>query len=463
MYTHRGIARRWFGVIKLAAATVVAASVAACGGSSSSSGDNDDDPGTGSGVRAGMAVWDADFVNYYVSSDSIMEGTISAVGNGVEGFPGPGALRVGNYLYTKCDDWCGTDTIDQWELTGTDSDTAARTPSGTPTKSLAWSSVCEGCGGYGWTVVDNNGQMQIVITRQFGWDSDTPDADNNLPGKWTIINIPQLEVAGQGAMDVPMYQNGDDLQRPGWPGLSFANVSGNYAYFGTTYGNPWDPDAEVQNYNTPNSMVTLRYDWPLTDGAEATIIENPITSGDGTGWVGGMSWTDEAGDVYQINLLSKGWWDYGSKQDEQDTFVLKIDGSTGQYDTTYAFNIDAQVDHTVSITQATYMGEGIVMALLQNEDNYDDWEGMYTGNHARWVILDVVNQTLQEVPGIPTFPGGYFYGGFQRGDFYYVPVAQAGENPLAYVYAINWRTGELTQGAVIDGGNLSAVQLVDHN
>ncbi|HBR98594.1 MAG TPA: hypothetical protein DD979_14660 [Gammaproteobacteria bacterium] len=64
---------------------------------------------------------------------------------------------------------------------------------------------------------------------------------------------------------------------------------------------------------------------------------------------------------------------------------------------------------------------------------------------------------------MPTYPGGYFYGGFQRGDNYYVPITPAGENAEAHIYQINYKTGEVTQGAVIDGGNLSAQQLVDHN
>lgn len=383
-----------------------------------------------------------------------MTGTLSAIGQGREGFPGGGALRVGDHLYTKCDDWCGTDTIDQWEMTESG-------PSEAPTKSIAWSALCEGCGGYGWTAINND--TQIMMTQQFGWDGVTPDAGGNMPMEYVILDIPAMTVAERGAVKIPVYQNGEDTQKPGWPGLSYANISGDYVYFGTVYGNPWDENNPDAPSNTPNVMVTLRYDWPLAEGDEATVIENPVTSGDGTGWIAGMSWVDDAGDVYQVNILSKGWWDFGSKQDEQDTYVLKIDGQTGEYDTTYAFNIDAQVDHTASITQATHMGDGKVMAILQNEDNYDDWDGMYTGNHARWVILDVVNQTLQDDLGMPTYPGGYFYGGFQRGDNYYVPITPAGENAEAHIYQINYKTGEVTQGAVIDGGNLSAQQLVDHN
>ncbi|MEM9605028.1 MAG: hypothetical protein AAGA11_19350 [Pseudomonadota bacterium] len=424
----------------VAAATVLALGLAACSDSSSPTATDDPTPG-GDGsatVRGGLLVADPDFNVYYVSADDIMSGVVTAIGQGREGFDASGGLRVGDFLYTK--NW-DTDTIDQWAM-------SASGPAAEPTRSLAWSALCDGCGGYLWNVYNGD---TLVMTKQFGWE--VAEGATTTEAPWVMLSLPDMTVSAEGTMTVPLY--GDELQAPGWPGLSAPLISGPYAYFGTTYGNEDVP------YNTPDTMVTLRYDFP--GFTNPTIIENPITSGDGSGWVGGMSWVDENGDIFQINLLSKGWWDYGSKHDTQDTHVMKIDGATGEYDTTYQFNLSDSFSHTISITQATYFGNGRVAVLVQNEDNYDDWDGMYTGNHGRWVLIDTVNRTVQDNLGLPTFPGGYFYGGFERDGKYYVPVVPAGENPTSYIYSIDINTGETMQGAAIDGGNLSGLQLFDHN
>ena len=202
-----------------------------------------------------------------------------------------------------------------------------------------------------------------------------------------------------------------------------------------TYAYEWPEQSHV-----PQEFITLRYDYPSF--TNVTMLTNDITSGDGSGWIAGMSWIDENDDLYQVNLVSKGWWGLDDRVDTEGTYVLKIDGSTGQYDTNYAFNISDLVDHTISITQATYMGNGKVVAILQNEDNYDDWDGMYTGNHARWVLIDTINQTLTEL-GLPQYPGGYLYGGFKQGNKYYVPITPAGEDAESYIYSIDFTTGEV--------------------
>lgn len=148
---------------------------------------------------------------------------------------------------------------------------------------------------------------------------------------------------------------------------------------------------------------------------------------------------DENGDIYAMSNTSR---TNGFTQTAGHSGFLRIKSGETEFDKSYFFDFEALSGYKVA--HWLYVGNGKVYA----EVNTNQDAGAWSDADDICVLIDLYNQTYQEVKDIPMHSGtgGRRFVAFAENGYVYAPVSTSDG---VYIYRTNISTGEAVRGARI--------------
>jgi len=209
-------------------------------------------------------------------------------------------------------------------------------------------------------------------------------------------------------------------------------------------GNFFTPDADM-------AYVAI-YDYPLAQGASPkAIISDDRTSNIGVNGSSTGLIEAEGGDLYSFSCgsLSAGF----SPASTKPSGILRIKGGESEFDAEYFFNIE-EATNGGKLFWFDYVGDNKAIGrLITDETNNYAWSA-YTKDPEsnaftqKLVIIDLANQTVTDVAGIPLHHKRYTSNVDVMDGKVYVSIETEEVNN---VYEVDIATATATQGAVIEG------------
>ncbi|AFN74239.1 putative lipoprotein [Melioribacter roseus P3M-2] len=197
---------------------------------------------------------------------------------------------------------------------------------------------------------------------------------------------------------------------------------------------------------SPDSAFIAVYSYPDVGAVPEKIISDPRTSNIGVnGAATGLIQT-ENGDLYSFSCGASmaGFSPASSKP----SGILRIKAGSADFDPNYFFNVESITGG--KIFWFDYLGNNKALARILTDDNGGLWTAFgRTVFNQKLVILDLVNQTATDVANIPLHAKRYTSTPLLVEDGkVYVSVETAGD---AYVYQIDIESASAVRGAKING------------
>ncbi len=351
---------------------------------------------------------------YYITTDNILSGNISIVGNGSEGFANL-AVAVDGYLYILNN----TESLTQrYQLTANG-----------PVFIDAISNNALAPGGF-FRFIQATDNGDIFLTSN-------PNDTDQIP--YAIIDQKTFTVKSNGFINFPTINGKRNLWVNGL-------IQDDKIYFGSLYG-----DAET-NSQFADSLITVKFDYPSLTNPE--ILASKASAGMTSGYRTNGTFATENGDIYQHNLVSELWYESTELNDKPTVFVRIKDGD---YDD-YVFDISAKYDEPIAIWNSWYAGNGIVYANLVRVADTPSWRDL-TQNTGTLVQIDLEQKTVTEL----NLPKASYRDIFSLdcvvdGKFY-IPVSVTGGESHIYEINIGGGADGFTKGAKLDGSNVFVYSL----
>ncbi|MEM1408679.1 MAG: hypothetical protein AAGG59_17990 [Bacteroidota bacterium] len=201
------------------------------------------------------------------------------------------------------------------------------------------------------------------------------------------------------------------------------------------------------------------------------FIEEQYINQKVTTWAGGAnSVYTENGDAYFGTL--------GDLENLAPALLFKIDASSG-LDESYQFNVAQTLNPANLALQNFYLEKYIgnnkaigtvavdtpaeIFALLQERGGFENFTEedqdlalsiLFTAKNGAWCIFDLVDQTVEIIPGLPNISSFAVTSALLDGEIVYLPIA-SDENNEYYSYNIN--TGEVAKAFDVVGGTILSI------
>ena len=346
---------------------------------------------------------------YYISSDDIMSGTLSVIGNGSEGFAGL-SVSIDGYLYLINN----TESLtEKFELTENG-----------PVKVDAISNAALAPRGF-FRYIQATGNGDLFL-------SSNPNEDC-IP--YAIIDIGTFATTSSGFLTFPTVEGKNNLWANGL-------VQDGAIYFGSYYGN-----AETRE-QLPDSLITVKYDYPSLTNPE--VLVSTASAGMTAGYRTNGSFATENGDIYQYNMTSSLWYGHDEVADKPSVFVRIKDGD---YDDSYVLDVSAQFNEPVAIWNAWYAGNGIAYANVVRVADVAEWVDLLQNTCTLVEVnLETKNVTELNLPRA-TFRDIFSLNCIEDGKFY-IPVSVTGGEANIYEITIGGGADGFQKGASLDGSNV---------
>lgn len=352
---------------------------------------------------------------YYLTTDDLMSGTISFVGNGSEGWANL-SVSVDGYLYILDNVEFATK---RFELTENgpvyieEIDNTFLTPGGF----------------FRYIQATDDGDLFLT---------NFPNAEGQAP--YAIIDLETFAAESFGFVEIPEVNGKSAL----WTN---ALVDGDEIYFSAMYGNK-ETDAEYAE-----SLITIKFDYPSLANPE--ILESTASAGSTAGYRNNGTFKTENGDIYQYNLRSVQWT--GTELEDKPVVFVRI--KDGDYDDSYVFDISAEFDEPISIWNTWYAGNDIVYANVVREADIPAWTDLLQ-NTGSIVEINLATKTVTEL-NLPkaTYRDVFKVNCVENGKFY-IPVSVTGGESSIYEISIGGGADGFTKGATLDGGNVFVNALI---
>lgn len=346
---------------------------------------------------------------YFLTTNNILTGSLTIVGNGYEGWSNISAT-IDGYLYVINN----TEGLtEKFELTENG-----------PVKVDAISNSALTPGGFfRYIQATDNGDLFL---------SSNPNGDGYTP--YAIIDIETFAATNSGFISFPTVDNKTNL----W---SNALVENGKIYFGSTYG-------ESDWTGISNALTTVVYDYPSL--ANPVVITNDASAGMTAGYRTNGTFGTETGDIYQYNMTSSLWFGHDELASKPSVFVKITDGD---YDNDYVLDLSSHFNEPVAIWNAWYAADGIAYANVVRVADVPAW-GDLSQNTGTLVEVDLINKTVTEL----SLPAASFVNIFTldcvENDKFYIPVSITGGDAHIYEITIGGGANAFTKGAALDGSNV---------
>lgn len=345
--------------------------------------------------------------NYYTTTSDLLNGSISIIGSGYEGFANL-AASVGGHFYVF-----GDGTLEKYKFT----DSGMKSVNSISTEALVPGSF--------YRYIQNTGNGQLFL-------SNFPNDDGKSP--YAIIDLATFTVTKHGFLSFPKVDGKVAL----W---TQPIVNKNEIYFGTMYGKP-------DRSGLAPSLITVKFDYPsLTN---PVVLKSNASAGSTGGYRTNASFVTENGDIYQHNLNSV-HWTRSTTIAAKPTVFTRI--RNGAYDNSYVFDISAKFSEPISIWNAWYAGNNIIYANIVKDSDIKAWKDLST-NTGKLVEINLATKTVTKL-NIPDAPYVNLFKAecIENGKFY-IPVSIAGGQANIYEITIGGGANGFKKGAALDGSNV---------
>ncbi|MEM9648169.1 MAG: hypothetical protein AAF969_06795 [Bacteroidota bacterium] len=362
---------------------------------------------------------EVDGEGYFLTTDDILSGSLSIVGNGLEGFAAL-SVNVDGYLYILNN----TESLtEKFELTENG-----------PVKVDAISNAALTAGGF-FRYIQATADGDLFL-------STNPNDDGDVP--YAIIDIETFAAIDSGVITFPTIEGKNNLWVNGL-------VQGNEIYFGSIYG-----DAATWT-QLADSLITVKYDYPSLTNPE--ILASTASAGMTAGYRTNGSFATENGDIYQYNMTSSLWYGHDEVADKPSVFVRIKDGD---YDDSYVLDVSAEFTEPVAIWNAWYAGNGIAYANVVRVADVPEW-GDLVQNTGTLVEINLETKTVTEL-NLPkaTYRDIFSLNCIEDGKFY-IPVSITGGEANIYEITIGGGADGFQKGASLDGSNVFVNALFRNN
>ncbi|GAA3517978.1 hypothetical protein GCM10022393_35160 [Aquimarina addita] len=175
------------------------------------------------------------------------------------------------------------------------------------------------------------------------------------------------------------------------------------------------------------------------------IIEDDRTSPIGVnGHSTGIEQTED-GDIYSFSTsaLSAGF-----TAATKPSGILRINNGETEFDTDYFFNVE-EATNGGKIFWMDYVGNGKAIARIILDDTVGAW-GVFSeqGSFFKLVVIDLINQTVTDVAGIPAHANRYTSTMFVEDGKAYLSSTAGTET---HIYIVDPESATATQGAKVQG------------
>ncbi len=368
--------------------------------------DNDVIAPENSKFLVGAAVGDE---GYFVTTDNLLSGSVSIVGNGSEGWANL-SVSVDGYFYNLNSD---EGTLDKFEFT----DNGLLKKDAISTTALLPGSF--------YRYIQSTGTGDLFLLN-------FPNENGDAP--YAIVDLATFTVTNHGFFNVPKVDGRDPLWVNGV-------VEGNNIYFGSWYGDR----ATYTNY--AENLITVKYDYPSLTNPE--ILTNSASAGMTSGYRTNGTFKTEDGGIYQYNLNSVHWNGNDELADKPTVFV-RI--KNGDYDD-FVLNVSNSFSEPIAIWNAWYAGNDIVYANVVREGDIAVW-GDLSANTGTLVEINLASKSVTEL-NIPKAPYVNIFSldCVENGQFY-IPVSLNGGDANIYQVSIGNGANGFKVGASLDGSNV---------
>lgn len=160
----------------------------------------------------------------------------------------------------------------------------------------------------------------------------------------------------------------------------------------------------------------------------------------------------ENGDIYMLSSCALAT---GFTTSMKNSAILRMKNGQDTFDADYYFDFQTATD--ARIVHGSYVGNGkALVRYIPNESNTGQWVAMDpAASNCKLAIVDLVNKTITDVTGVPLH-------GSNGMPFYYedgkaiVPITSTAANEVR-IYAIDLTTGVATKGALVEGAELPLI------
>ncbi|MDR7130309.1 hypothetical protein J2X69_002659 [Algoriphagus sp. 4150] len=355
--------------------------------------------------------------DYLLTSESLTEGTVSTLGNGVE--------QDGSYRYYV------THKNKFFSLLY-----GQGNPGAVTTYELNSNGALEKLSDFQAETVQAFGPMNDdIVMAKISRSATDPI------GSWYRMNADQLQIVADGKWNQQEIANngerafftwitqvGDKLFAPYFSMKACCNDS-----FGTNY---------------PDSAWIAVFDYPSMELNK--VIKDDRTSFIGRYFLSGLE-VDEQGDAYAFSASVA--TSNGAMTSTLPSAFTRIKKGELEFDLSYHFNVEALADGHY-ITAKTYAGNGKFIVMMNKE------KGLYTVG-SRFGVADVYNKTFTWVAGAPAESSivNVTTNNFSQLDGHaYIGITT---DLGSWVYDFNANTATASQGLKVEGGRITAISKLE--
>lgn len=243
------------------------------------------------------------------------------------------------------------------------------------------------------------------------------------------VDINDIAITGQVTTPVSPL---DDLEWPSITGLCFSENNVYVTYF---HMNPKDYETKY----TDTTYVAV-YSYPEMN--LKTVMKDTRTGPAGSWYAHNGIFKVESGDMY---IMSSSSMANGYSQSTKNAAFLRIPKGSTEFDD-YYFDFETK-SGGLKPAHIKYIGNGLVFAevsTLNPQTSADRW----TDKSLKCSIIDLNNQTIRDVEGIPVHSGngGRRFTALADGGYVYFPITNA---EGTYIYRVDPQTATAERGAKV--------------
>jgi hypothetical protein len=151
----------------------------------------------------------------------------------------------------------------------------------------------------------------------------------------------------------------------------------------------------------------------------------------------------ENGDLYGYSAATPAC---GFTTQQRNSGVLRINDGEMQFDENYFFDVEAATGGH-KLVYFEYAGNGLAVARLITDDSAGMWSYYGSADVCKLVVLDLINQTITDIEGVPYHRGQYAPMLIEDGKVY-VNITTSED---AHIYEIDPVNASAVKGAEIEG------------
>jgi hypothetical protein len=356
--------------------------------------------------------------DYVLQTSSLLDGTLSVEGKGIEQISWCFYTQLANSLYSI----------------------SYAAPEGN--EAVAYSLDADGKlyerGKFGFERLDVSGLVDANTMVGIGAPHSKPNGTSN---RIMIVDGLAIKISSQKEHNFYTKYKDGDLNE--WPTGAVVRDGKLYIPFYPIDGPSWETPITDTCYVNIYNYPSLEYVKTIKDtrmGPVGSYGNPPAVM------------TNESGDIYLLSSSSLGT---GFTTSMKNSAILRIKKGSETFDPDYFF--DFQEATKATIVMGSYAANGkALIRYIPNEYNTQQWIAQDpSASVCKLAIVDLVNKTVKDVTGIPLHGsnGTPFY--FENGKAIVGITSTAAAE--VRVYSIDLSTGEATKGALVQGAELPLI------